>query len=644
MKLLIAALLALPLFAQQQPVDLAIRFNATALGAPSAARVALGTSIEYRVDYNAPVDGTITIDVPGNVVDVFADGLADCEGEKPVVCQFEADPEFGGTIYVETEQDQTGSFVATARITSSRPEIDPNDNVRTIATEVVALPSLFTSFLRLPQPLSPKQEGTIDIEVRNYSDIPAKNVHITATLPEGGTVRGGVVRSGEAACLVVANTLDCTALEITRDEPVLIELQFTAPDRADGTLLRLFAKAEHDQPDVEPLDNERTVYVRMNREMQVKNTNDSGPGSLRQAILDANVFCLRRTPCSITFRIPPPAGPNGRFVIQPLTPLPVLTGEVKVEGASQTRETGDTNVFGPEVEINGALMQTASAGLRATPNCVVEIYDLAVTGFLGHGIDVSRMPGDPSPESCKVFGSTINAIISRNHLTNNMRGLGLRVYRATVEQNILSNNLRSGLFMNDGFYAMIRNNRIESNGASGIFLDMGDDVAGAPGGADIVGNVISKNAHWGVARTPRGDIDITQNSIADNVYQGIDIGLDFDTPAGRPVLFWAIYDPSTQTTAVRGRLDTVVPPRGRVFLEVYASSRLSVAQQSQAERSVLIVELPSGNTEFQVAVPEDLRGMWVTATSTPRYITGLTHQSQIPGNTSELSNPVFVAP
>ncbi len=62
----------------------------------------------------------------------------------------------------------------------------------------------------------------------------------------------------------------------------------------------------------------------------VTNTNDSGPGSLRQAILDANL-ATSAPPDTILFDIPG----TGPFTIAPLTPLPTLTHATIINGYSQ---------------------------------------------------------------------------------------------------------------------------------------------------------------------------------------------------------------------------------------------------------------------------------------------------------------------
>src|SRR5438132_474984 len=61
----------------------------------------------------------------------------------------------------------------------------------------------------------------------------------------------------------------------------------------------------------------------------VTNTNDSGAGSLRQAILDANANAGADT---IAFNIPS----SGVQTITPATPLPAITDPVTIDGYTQT--------------------------------------------------------------------------------------------------------------------------------------------------------------------------------------------------------------------------------------------------------------------------------------------------------------------
>src|ERR1700745_497126 len=68
----------------------------------------------------------------------------------------------------------------------------------------------------------------------------------------------------------------------------------------------------------------------------VTNTNDSGAGSLRQAIINANNTAGADT---ITFNI----SGAGVHTITPLTVLPMITGTVTIDGYSQPGASQNTN-------------------------------------------------------------------------------------------------------------------------------------------------------------------------------------------------------------------------------------------------------------------------------------------------------------
>jgi len=78
----------------------------------------------------------------------------------------------------------------------------------------------------------------------------------------------------------------------------------------------------------------------------VTNTNDSGPGSLRQAITDANASLGLDT---IAFNIPG-LGPH---TIQLLSGLPAILDPVVIDGYTESGATPNTNA--PGMEINAVL-------------------------------------------------------------------------------------------------------------------------------------------------------------------------------------------------------------------------------------------------------------------------------------------------
>src|SRR6185503_6092002 len=206
--------------------------------------------------------------------------------------------------------------------------------------------------------------------------------------------------------------------------------------------------------------------------------------------------------------------------------------------------------------------------------------------------------------------------------------------RIDIIDNLISGNRRAGIFLDGGFLALVSQNRIGvnakgeplGNGASGIFLNFS---------ADVEDNIIANNGEWGVCRTQQGEIALRRNSIYGNTSQGIDAGLDNETPnrandsqglPNKPVLFSASYDAANNTTVVRGRLDSNLWSSGypsNYTIEVYASSGLSVWGYPQGETLVAAKSLTTGHTDFVIAVPGDLRGKFITATHTRGHIIGL---------------------
>ncbi|HYF29948.1 MAG TPA: T9SS type A sorting domain-containing protein [Chitinophagaceae bacterium] len=113
----------------------------------------------------------------------------------------------------------------------------------------------------------------------------------------------------------------------------------------------------------------------------VTNTNDSGPGSLRQAILDAN---LSPGDDVIVFNIPG----SGPHIITPASALPSIDDPVSIEGYTQPGSTqGSMLTRVIQIEIAGSAAGAGSNGLTLNSDGI-SISGLAIHSFGQSGINV----------------------------------------------------------------------------------------------------------------------------------------------------------------------------------------------------------------------------------------------------------------
>ncbi|NUP89114.1 MAG: right-handed parallel beta-helix repeat-containing protein [Candidatus Sumerlaeia bacterium] len=256
----------------------------------------------------------------------------------------------------------------------------------------------------------------------------------------------------------------------------------------------------------------------------VTNTNDSGTGSLRQAIINSNVSSFLS---QIRFAIPG----SGPHVISPQSPLPALSTNIDISGASQRGPDGE-----PLIVISGTFAGTGANGLLLTaPSSVVN--SLTITGFDGAGIRITAGP------TCRVIGCTLGGIVgNRNGIQidapTSAQPSGSDPFShviggfASTEANVISGNQIAGILINNAVGVQVRGNRIGTNRAGNTPLPNGVGVhifgtSNVIGGIEPgAGNLISGNNVHGLLIVDGG-----------NAVQGNIIGLaaDGDTPLGNGV-------------------------------------------------------------------------------------------------------------
>jgi uncharacterized delta-60 repeat protein len=179
----------------------------------------------------------------------------------------------------------------------------------------------------------------------------------------------------------------------------------------------------------------------------VTNTFDSGEGSLRQAIQQAEANPGTDT---VKFNIPE-ADPGYNesqkvWVIQPLTEFSqLLTGSTIIDGTTQTKNVGDYNPSGPEIMIIGSNVTGTGLVLSSDSNT---IKGLIITGFQYSAIQVM---GDGN----RILGNYLGCSASGTESLPNENGIGV-VYgsKHTViggslpeDRNVISGNRNCGILI-----------------------------------------------------------------------------------------------------------------------------------------------------------------------------------------------------
>jgi hypothetical protein len=278
----------------------------------------------------------------------------------------------------------------------------------------------------------------------------------------------------------------------------------------------------------------------------VTNTNPTGPGSLDQAIIDANA---NAGPDAIVFAIagPPP------YVITPGFPgLTPITDTVTINGYTQPGASqGPIGTRVILVSINGALAGNSN-GLTIDANDVT-IAGLNINSFIGNGISVPN-----GADSLFIWGNFIGSDITGFNDAGNGRS-GIALVNATEdgpggsdmvvigtnsdgtadtdEGNLISGNGLDGIFGWTLTNSIISGNFIGSdrtavgttlgNGRNGILLTVASNSNRIGTNGDNTNDTQELN---GIIRNAAAGISIAANS-NDNIISGNIVGLDINGAA-----------------------------------------------------------------------------------------------------------------
>ncbi len=276
----------------------------------------------------------------------------------------------------------------------------------------------------------------------------------------------------------------------------------------------------------------------------VTNTNDSGAGSLRQAILNANANGAGLD--NITFDM---GGGSPPFTINPTLPLPTITSAVVIDGFTQPGSAPGA----PMIELNGSVMEGVGVSGLTIAGDSSSVRGLVINGFPGPGITVTS-------SGSSIRGNFIGTNLTGQSAVPNAQGvvLGSTATGTTIggdtaaDRNIIGGNAEFGVMI-EGSGNIVRGNVIGrspdgpigvANGTPGTPVGAGVMLLGGASNNYIGGigetrtfvpNFIGQNNGRGIVLSNGGVAGVGPagtgngigfNNIVNNTGLGIDLGND----------------------------------------------------------------------------------------------------------------------
>jgi uncharacterized repeat protein (TIGR01451 family) len=381
------------------------------------------------------------------------------------------------------------------------------NNVSVLLNTCTASADLSITKTDSPDPVTVGNNLAYTVTVTNNGPDDVLDATMTDRLPAGLTfVSVNVSDQGESGqCSESGGTVTCT-FGLSSDQGTGM-VDIVVRPTAAGTITNT-ASVSSSLTDPNTANNSATESTFVSgATFTVTNANNSGPGSLRQAILDANATVSTQT---IAFNIPG----SGVHTITPLSALPPITDAVIIDGTTQPGFAG-----APIIELNGASVGSLGSGLVITAGNS-RVRGLVINRFRG-GIDLSQNGGNA------IAGNYIGTDASGNVAIGNIF-IGISISGG-------SNNTIGGTTPSD-------RNVISGNGTQGpgfegirIFNSSGNKVEGNFIGTNAAGTAAIPNSGAGViigfGGSPAAALDNiiggtvagTRNIISGNNFGGVEI-------------------------------------------------------------------------------------------------------------------------
>ncbi len=403
--------------------------------------------------------------------------------------------------------------------------------------------------------------------------------------------------------------------------------------------------------------NVLTVIQQAGQTFTVVNTNDSGPGSFRQAIM--NVNNVASVGDRIEFAIT-----NVGKTIYPASPLPTLADPVTIDGYTQPGAAVNVSTTGFSgslpVRLSGGSAGSGASGLVVAGGNSV-IRGLMITEFIGHGVEISGASGN-GIEGCIIGldaagvdrGNSGNGVYVTDSSNNLIGGTN------AAARNVISGNNSGGIELvgDRAWNNRVLNNLIGSdqtgalargNAGDGVLILSGSRSNRVGGVFANEANLIANNSGNGVRITVGAAT--TNNSVRGNaIFANGGLGIDLETPGvtvndpndsdsgpnalqNFPTLSAAI---SNSPTDINLSVTLASAANTTYHVDLYANASVELSGYGEGQfhlGSTILATDGSGQATFSTHITTPLPGRYLSATATDPF-----------GNTSEFSRWVVVAP
>jgi Periplasmic copper-binding protein (NosD) len=411
---------------------------------------------------------------------------------------------FGGTLIPECETYGPGTVNANAPVpatlsfvmsgsTTGEAGIPANGTGAAAGTSVVE--SYFASTVPQTTPVASSEYRLVQRTAAGGGILSNLGVPVSFRHSEHGNGSGSTNHSSGLFSFVLPFQSTANRIELWKGAPGAAgSLLLYAQDRTAAPVVTSFSVGSDIVLARRPAGSARLLST-----FSVTNTNDSGDGSLRQAILDANAAAGADT---IDFAIPgsPP------YTIQPTTALPAIIGPVTIDGTTQSGFAGT-----PIIELDGTSAGAGAIGLDViTADSLIRAL-VVNRFFIGVRLFGARNRLEGSFVGTDVAGTlarpnTLYGVQVVNGPDNVVGGTG-----GSVTRNVISGN--GDLGGDGGIKIFGSGNKVQGN-YIGVDATGNTALGNCPEGIDVegtdnqiggttagAGNVISANGSPGCAVT-----------------------------------------------------------------------------------------------------------------------------------------------